>query len=204
DGPSSTYPSAYVYHDPASPRPDKWTYEYWLATGSTSSFDFPPVATLDLLFKPIQDDKIFPLAVPVIDVFEGRNGWPMLPLRYTAFSENPPLTPEPLRKSLGVDLRIHDLVLARESGTGDIVASFTITNAGLTGASNVELTVAQLKSSQAINPPSRHQHLAPGQEREMRVRFPASVGAAGSAVVLRLSGQYLGGTYGGSFRVKVP
>jgi hypothetical protein len=38
----------------------------------------------------------------------------------------------------------------------------------------------------------------------MTVRFPGSVGAAGDRVVLRLSGQYLGGTFGASLRVQLP
>jgi hypothetical protein len=38
----------------------------------------------------------------------------------------------------------------------------------------------------------------------MTVRFPGSIGAAGARAVLRLSGGYLGGTFGASLRVTLP
>jgi hypothetical protein len=188
------YPDAYFYIENWS---DASTW-HWLGVGSRLGWDYPAVESLDQLFKPNADGLVFPLGAQVNDVYFGRKGWPNVRVEATELG-----SPKP--KSLGVDLRVWDMTLTRVPETGEVVATFILANHGLTGASNLWITGAQLRNSQAIDgAPSRHIHLDHGQEREMRVRFPANVGVAGSTVVLRLSGKYLNGTFGGSYRVKLP
>jgi hypothetical protein len=170
----------------------------------------PANATLDALFKDRDPEAVFPLHVPLADVFEGRNGWPQL---YTSNHLGAAAAPPPRnRPSFGPDIQISDLVLKLDPpatsqivANRDIVATFTLSNRGLGGASNVTLTGAQLKNTKAVEgTPSRQRQLAAGQARQMTVRFPGSGGAAGDRVVLRLLGSYLGGTFGASLRVQLP
>jgi len=46
--------------------------------------------------------------------------------------------------------------------------------------------------------------IAPGTSRSVEVRFAAGAGAPGAASLLRITGTYEGGTFGGSTRVTVP
>jgi hypothetical protein len=170
--------------------------------------DFPAVTTLQKLFGPPAGD-LFPLGVPLADVFEGKNGWPKLP---GANSSGVGAPPPPKQPTFGADLQLSKLVLTRAPATsqiagavGDVVATFTLSNHGLGGASNVTITAAQLRNQVAIDGvPSQYVYLAGHQSRQMTVRFPGSIGAKGARAVLRLSGQYLGGTFGASQRVQLP
>jgi len=83
------------------------------------------------------------------------------------------------------------------------VAAITLLNRGLTAATNVEITGAQLQSRKPLSALStRPTRLATGHTETCLVRFPDL--AAGQRVVLRLSGAYLGGTFGASFRLTLP
>ena len=90
--------------------------------------------------------------------------------------------------------------------TGEVLATLTLSNHGLKGATNVEVTGGRLgsKLTSPVFVPTRHTRLGPGRSRTLLVRFPSSVGQAGERVVLRLSGRYRGGTFGGSLRITLP
>ena len=117
-------------------------------------FQYPDIDTLKALFDPVVEGQVFPLGVPVADVYTGRNGWPQMePFNVDVFSGQQPARPaSPV--SPGVDLRT-TAALGRDPATG-----------------------------------TQYLH------------FPAL--QAGQHVVLRVSGRYLGGTFGGSFRVILP
>ncbi len=95
--------------------------------------------------------------------------------------------------------------LARDSGTGEIVATLTVTNIGGTTAENVTLSTALLGSTPASSPlPAALGAVGAGASAITVVRFPGSAGAAGTGTILRLNGTLTGGTTGGSFRVTLP
>lgn len=193
------YPQKFLYYPPGE------THPRWLFLGQFA----PPISETPLTFlfgnskdNPPADGDLPPLEVPLADVFEHRNQWPTLPIDDTYDPWGPPIESRP---PAAEDLQILDLTLSRHPGTGEVVAAFTLVNHGLNNAANVLLTQAQLKNSAALSGgPPRPVLLAARQSRQMRVHFPNNVGAAGSTVVLRLSGQHLKGTFGSSFRVKLP
>ena len=165
-------------------------------------FQYPDIDTLKALFDPVVGGQVFPLGVPVADVYTGRNGWPQMePFNVDVFSGQQPARPaSPV--SPGVDLRT-TAALGRDPATGEIVAAITLTNRGLAAATNVESTEARLhvRSPRWILPLG-HTRLATSRSHTQYLHFPAL--QAGQHVVLRVSGRYLGGTFGGSFRVILP
>ena len=83
------------------------------------------------------------------------------------------------------------------------MAAITLLNRRLSAATNVEITGANLEGETPLSAlPTRHTRLATGKTETCLVRFPNLT--AGQRVVLHLSGKYLGGTFGDSFRVTVP
>jgi len=94
--------------------------------------------------------------------------------------------------------------LARDPGTGDIVATLTVTNTGSATATNVTATSVLLGSTVPITPLPAFGDIAPGGSATAVVRFPGSVGGTGSRSVLRFNATYGGGSVTGSFRVVLP
>ncbi|HVK06763.1 MAG TPA: FG-GAP-like repeat-containing protein [Armatimonadaceae bacterium] len=209
-GPPIDYPGGdrYLYHRPGGTHPGD---TFWMNT-SYALNRYPARNTLAALFdSPITDadvsgapPPVHPLGVPLADPHEGSNGWPRLNrVDIDVLKSAGPGRPQ--LPSLAPDLWVSDVVLTRETATGDIVASFALTNRGLAGASNVKLTQARLRNLQAPDGVHlRHVHLAAGQARAVSVRFPADTGDAGESVVLRLSGRHADGTFGDSVRVRLP
>ncbi len=94
--------------------------------------------------------------------------------------------------------------LSRDT-SGNIVSTIVVTNGGTATAQNVKLTSAVLGTTATTTSPLPSLgSIAPGASATAVVRFPASAGAAGSASVLRISGTYDSGTFGGSLRVTIP
>jgi hypothetical protein len=191
----------YVWRKEGEPPPDGFPPQYsyfgdWLCTSSFFFNHFVPTPTLAALFDPIKDGQTFPLAVPLEDVYVGGNGWPP-----TDLSDAAPLPGSP-RSSLGVDLRL-SAELSRDALTGEVVATMTLRNRGATTASNVEITNAMLHGRRAVAiHVHQHMRLHTNHPQKFTVSFPNL--PQGTNAVLRLSGRYLGGTFGGSFRVKLP
>jgi hypothetical protein len=201
DGPPNgiygTFPTQYLY-------PPGYSVTAWWLTNSSTGFTWPATPSLSALFDAPAAGEIFPLGVPLSDIYLGQNGWPTLSLQdYTPNigSGRPPYVPP----SLGPELRVQ-AKLTRDAVKGEILAALTISNHGLSAATNVEVTGGRLGSKGVLAGfvPTRHTRLAPGKTESVLLRFPLNAGTAGEQAVLRLSGRYRGGTFGGSFRVTIP
>lgn len=201
-GYDSTYgPDGQIYvYQPPSHKPD---YDVWLANGGIKTKQ-PSQSAQDALFKtPTNDTDLTPMGVPMADVFEGQNGWPKLSTQ--DFGGYIPGIGKPTLPRKGADLQCQLIFLERDTANGHILATISVPNKGLLSATNVEIVSGTLGSRPAIEPlPQRRTRVAGGKMWNTTVRFPANVGASGQTVVLRLTGKYKGGTFGGSFRVKLP
>lgn len=152
--------------------------------------------------KPANQSDIWPLGIPQSDVFEANNGWPVLRLINwdSPPAPNAVLTMVP---SLKADLQV-TVMLTRNAVTGILEAELKMVNRGLAGATNVELVSVQLANRPAIEPLPHHRtRIAEGAEWKATVKFPADTAQAGQTVVLRIQGKYKGGTFGGSYRIKI-
>lgn len=190
------YPKEFIYKlDDQPNREVGWFLNRWR---HEQEFVLPETLA-DLFHNPVSG-ATFPLGIPMSDVFEGKNGWTVS--GYSAVSAvgaTPPQAPSP---SLGVDIR-SAVALSRDATTGEIMVTVTLNNQGMTPATNVEITGATLGTRSLLgNHAQRQTRLFTGQENAIVLHF-ASL-PAGTTVVLRVTGKYQGGTFGGSFRVKIP
>jgi hypothetical protein len=136
-------------------------------------------------------------------MYLAQNGWPQIELWDTdrGLSAPPPII-KPHPTTLSPDMRL-TASLARDAATNEIVATLTLKNMGITAATNVEIGEARLNLRRPAGGPSpRRVRLALGRSDTCTLRFPAL--PRGATAVLRVSGRYLGGTFGGSFRLKLP
>jgi hypothetical protein len=94
--------------------------------------------------------------------------------------------------------------LSRDPSTHQALVNVTATNTGGGYAINLNLTTVQLGSASPLAPtlPYAAGTLAPSAVVAGALTFPASV-PSGSAV-LKFSGTYTGGSFGGTYRVTVP
>jgi hypothetical protein len=166
-------------------------------------FDYPSTDTLQKLFDPPVPGSVFPLGASASDMYLAQNGWPDIELWDTdrGLSAPPPITrSHPI--TLSPDLRL-TASLARDTATQEILATLTLKNMGITAATNVEIGEARLNLRRSTASPSRRRiRLAQGRSDTYTLRFPALT--RGATAVLKVSGRYLGGTFGGSFRLKLP
>jgi hypothetical protein len=197
DGPPDGFPSQYLY-------PPGYSVTGWWLTNSTTGFTFPDPSSLSALFDAPAAGDIFPLGAAIADVYLGQNGWPTLPLQNFTPNINSGRPPY-AHPVLGPDLRVR-ATLTRDAVKGEILAALIISNHGLSAATNVEVTAGQLGSKlpSPLSVPTRHTRLAPGKTESVLLRFPLSAGTAGERAVLRLSGRYHGGAFGGSQRITIP
>src|SRR5262249_55924513 len=146
--------------------------------------------TLSNLFDAAVENETFPLHVPIEDVYLGEYGWPVLG------KIGPDIgAPAPSLPSLGVDLRL-TVKLSRDPITQEVIAAVTLHNRGMTPATNVEITDARLNlRNMRANHTPRHKRVSFDHAETFLLRFP---GLTGATAVLRISGRYLGGTFGGS------
>lgn len=199
----STYPTQYaVWYGPYQIEGgDSGNCNHWFGQGALDTGTFPPAATLHAQFDPPIEGQIFPLGVTPGDLFQGINGWPAL-YGFNIGLPTPPVNPPRKLPALGVDLRT-SVSVQRDPATNQILVTLTHINRGLKGASNVEVTDLNLNLKRPVNtPPSRHKYIGPGKQYTHTFHFAAQ--PAGTLAVLRVSGRYLGGTFGASIRVKLP
>lgn len=147
-----------------------------------------------------------PLGQSVHDAINGTNGWSIpLVLGYPLNGLSYPLnsrtwTPEP-------DLLLQ-VTPVRDAVTNQVVVKLTVENGGFgpaTPVTNVEVLSARLGQANALTAlPMRPTRLGENRTHQLTLNFPGSVGIAGKTVVLQIQGKYKGGTFGGSFRVKLP
>ena len=167
-----------------------------------------PAPALTHQFNPPVPGQVFPLGVPAAEFFQGENGWPTLTVWFVPISIapqvdslTPPVDPPPSLPSLDVDL--HTSVNLSRNNDDTIEVGVAITNRGLTGASNVEVTEARLDVHMPQSGlPTKRIHLKPGKKTIQTVTFPDLPGDSRS--ILSVSGRYLGGSFGGSFRITLP
>jgi hypothetical protein len=79
-----------------------------------------------------------------------------------------------------------------------------VKNTGNVTASNVQLTQAMLGAASGATIPASLGDIPSGGSASVTLTFPSSAGGDGAAVAEKLSGTYLGGTFGGSFRATLP
>ena len=88
---------------------------------------------------------------------------------------------------------------------GSYLATVTVTNTGTGTAQNVALTSAVLGSASGTPGSQPLVSIPPnGGVAVATVAFPASAGAPGASTVVKLTGTYTGGTFGGSSRAVLP
>ena len=110
-------------------------------------------------------------------------------------------TSDPQIVLIGTPSLIATATLARDGL--EIVATITVANSGTGPAAAAQLLSAVLGTTATTTTlPAAVGDLGPSQSATVTVRFPAP--AAGTHTVLRLSGSYTGGAFGGSQRVTVP
>jgi len=93
-------------------------------------------------------------------------------------------------------------VLTRSGG--NIVVKLTIANTGTTAAANVVLTTVKVGSASATPLPQSLGTIAPGTSVIATVTVPGTVGAAGAASSVSVSGTYTGSTFTAGARVTLP
>ena len=87
---------------------------------------------------------------------------------------------------------------------GSYQATVMVTNAGTGTAQNVVLTGLVVGAVNGTPAGIALNSVAPGGSASVTMNVPASAGFSGSRVIERISGQYNGGTFGGSLRATLP
>jgi hypothetical protein len=104
--------------------------------------------------------------------------------------------------SAGVDLQV-TAQLRRDKTNNQVVIELTLTNQGLSTATGVTLTGATLAGQSPLRGlPTTPQSLAMRQSVTLILPFVNQT--AGQRTVLKLTGQYTGGTFGGTCRATIP
>jgi hypothetical protein len=95
--------------------------------------------------------------------------------------------------------------MVRDAGTNDVVVTLTLANAGTAPAASVQLNSAKIGTTSTTTPlPTAMPDVPGGGSSSIVLRFPGSVGAAGTRVVLSVSAVYSAGSFTGSARVVLP
>jgi hypothetical protein len=95
--------------------------------------------------------------------------------------------------------------LARDGVTHEVVVTVTVSNTGGSAATGVQLTSAKIGTTATTTGlPQSLPDIPGGGSVSTTVRFPGSVGTAGTAAVLSVGGAYSGGAFGGSARITLP
>ena len=102
-------------------------------------------------------------------------------------------------------LKLVSATLTKDSTTGVYTANLTLTNVGYNTAPNVTVTKATLgAATTSTSLPVSVGSMAAGSSGNTALTFPASAGASGTVVSLKVSGKFTGGTFSGSLKVKLP
>jgi hypothetical protein len=95
--------------------------------------------------------------------------------------------------------------LARDGGTNEVVVTVSLANTGGTAATGVQVNSATIGGTSTTTLlPAVMPDVPAGGSSSVVLRFPGSVGTAGSRVVLSVGGVYSAGSFGGSARVVLP
>ena len=95
--------------------------------------------------------------------------------------------------------------LARDGGTNEVVVTLTLANTGGLPATGVQVTSAKIGTTSSTTAiPAAVADVPAGGSSSVVLRFPGSVGAAGTRPVLAITGVYSGGSFGGSSRLILP
>lgn len=102
-------------------------------------------------------------------------------------------------------LKLLSATLTRDSTTGAISAILLLQNTGYLTAPNVSITQAILKSTPSDSAlPLNLADLAAGASTAFPLTFPATAGASGTSVKLKIAGTFAGGTFSGTLNVTLP
>ena len=156
------------------------------------------LANLQHVFDPPSSKASDALGESISDAVYGRNGWHIPPFGHP--QAQPPASPAG-RPDPELEVTA---ALARDAA-GQVELTVQLRNGGPSGLTNVAVTAARLgRFDTTTSLPSRHTRLWEGSSHTLTLRFPGTVGEAGQSAVLRLSGSYLGGTFGASLRLTLP
>ena len=203
-GPANTsgFPSDAMYHD-------AYANKYYWLTQDGQYCDFPPADTLKSFFGTPAPLTVFPLGIPTDAFYNGFDGWPALTTYTLDFADgcdSAVHAPSRQRRpspppALGPDVRL-TVALSRDPNSHEVLATVTLTNRGTAAATNLALTAGALNVRAPLDAlPTDPTRLAAGAATTLTVRFPA---LTGKTAVLRLSGTFRGGTFGGSLRLPLP
>lgn len=103
-----------------------------------------------------------------------------------------------------VSLRVSSAVLSRDQSTRQIIAQVTLADGPGADASGVTLTQASLGTASASSLPTAVGTVSASGTATVTLRFPAIFTLPNTFLILRVSGQYAGGTFTSSRRVSVP
>jgi uncharacterized repeat protein (TIGR03803 family) len=110
--------------------------------------------------------------------------------------------------SLATTIAIESVSVSAHTSSGKLIsytATITIKNTGYFNAPDVMLDRASLGSKAAGSAmPLVDGNIAAGAQKGFVCTFPATIGAPGKIVGLSLQGTFTGGTFGGSFLIKLP
>jgi hypothetical protein len=107
--------------------------------------------------------------------------------------------------STGPATLIMTQTLARDGGTNEVVVTLTLANTGGTAATGVKFNSATIGTTPTTTPlPASMADVSPGGSSSVVLRFPGSVGTAGTRAVLSVSAVYSAGTFTGASRVVLP
>jgi hypothetical protein len=175
--------------------PSQVTVDYWINTDPNNFRTYPTLKTLQYLFGTFSPSAY--------NVILGGNGWTGL----AGYWFGP--TPPNVSVTEAIFKPVHRITvtpsLVRNVNTGILEMTMLVYNAGTETETDIELTSVKLGSGNpALGLPAAKLQLRPDQSHEQQFFFPANSGIAGQTVVLGVSGKHKGGTFGGSYRVKIP
>ena len=87
---------------------------------------------------------------------------------------------------------------------GSYLAAVTVSNTGSSTAQNIVLTGLSVGAASGTPATQSLGSIAPGGFFTTTLSVPASAGAPGAAVIVKVTGTYTGGTFGGSARARLP
>lgn len=173
--------------------PSQVTVDYWINSDPNNFKTYPILSTLQYLFGTFSPSPY--------NVIRGGNGWTGLAPIW--FGPTPPNLSQTQAAAPVHRITVTPSLVRKSNGI--LETTLLIHNAGTELETGVEVTSVQVGSgSPTLGLPSAKLQLRAGQSHEQQYLFPGSAGAVNQTVVLKIQGKYKGGTFGGSYRVKLP
>ena len=102
-------------------------------------------------------------------------------------------------------LKLVSATLTRNSSTGVYTANLSLKNTGFKSAPSITITKSTLGTAATGTAlPASLGSIAAGASANTSLTFPASAGSQGTAVILKVSGTFTGGTFSGALKVTLP